>query len=86
MSSIIRSNNSFEDILNTSIINDSKITIFQLICANQLGIIMEFIIRKMESYDIFVSQDDDGNTPLHLLCKNVNFLENYPTYCRDNYG
>jgi len=71
----------FGNILNLPIINITSqnkkkyvFTILQLICANQLGIVMEFIINQMNSYDIFNIQDDDGNTPLHLLCKNINNL------------
>ena len=71
----------FGNILNLPIINITNqnkkkyvFTILQLICANQLGIVMEFIINQMNSYDIFNIQDDDGNTPLHLLCKNINNL------------
>jgi len=71
----------FGNILNLPIINIANrygkkyiFTILQLICANQLGIVMEFIINQMNSYDIFNTQDDDGNTPLHLLCKNINNL------------
>ncbi|KAG4083486.1 hypothetical protein H8356DRAFT_1749025 [Neocallimastix lanati (nom. inval.)] len=71
----------FGNILNLPIINITDqnkkkyvFTILQLICANQLGIVMEFIINQMNSYDIFNIQDDDGNTPLHLLCKNINNL------------
>ncbi|KAG4083488.1 hypothetical protein H8356DRAFT_1017475 [Neocallimastix lanati (nom. inval.)] len=69
--------NNFGNILSLPIINIKNkyiFTILQLICANQLGIVMEFIINQMNSYDIFNTQDDDGNTPLHLLCKNINNL------------
>eukprot|EP00833_Pecoramyces_ruminatium_P008963 jgi/Orpsp1_1/1182995/evm.model.c7180000083420.1 len=73
-------NQSFEHILNDSILHSTrkeKLSLLSLICANQLGIVIEFMIKRIKLYDIVNSQDDDGNTPIHLLCKNVDNLEQY---------
>jgi len=71
----------FRDIINTPFSiynkNSNEMTLLQYICANKLYFVMEFIIKMMGSYNSFKWQDDDGNTPLHLLCKNIDSLEEH---------
>jgi len=54
-------------------------TLLHLICQDELGIIIK-IIFDLELHDLFNVQDDDGNTPLHLLCKKANYLEKNDYY------
>jgi len=64
--------------------------LLHLICSNSLGSIIQFIFCVADSFDVFNIQDDDGNTPLHLLCKRNRFLEiNYDddtVYYNDGYN
>jgi len=55
------------------------------ICSNSLGKIIKFIFYVSDSFDVFSIQDDDGNTPLHLLSKRNHFLEIDYTDDSDNY-
>jgi len=55
--------------------------LLHLICSNSLGTIIYFILSVSESLDVFTIQDDDGNTPFHLLGQRINLLE--PNYSED---
>jgi len=54
---------------------NSNDTLLHYICDNSLGYVIEFISNVADSNEIFNIQDDDGNTPLHLLCSRVDELE-----------
>jgi len=55
--------------------NTSQYTLLHHICNNSLGLLIDFILRTSDNINVFYIQDDDGNTPLHLLCKRVDELE-----------
>jgi len=50
-------------------------TLLHYICENSIGYIIDFILKTSDSINVFYIQDDDGNTPLHLLCERVDELE-----------
>eukprot|EP00833_Pecoramyces_ruminatium_P012911 jgi/Orpsp1_1/1186943/evm.model.d7180000054295.1 len=85
MNRINDNNLKFKTILNSSIINKYNLNLLSLICANQLGIIIEFILKSIKLVDILNEQDDDGNTPIHLLYKNIDNLIRYDAKYGNNY-
>ncbi|KAL6617538.1 hypothetical protein U3516DRAFT_865858 [Neocallimastix sp. 'constans'] len=54
---------------------NSSYTLLHYICENSLGTIIEFIFKMSNTTDIFYVEDDDGNTPLHILCKRMDEFE-----------
>ncbi|ORX45409.1 hypothetical protein BCR36DRAFT_585721 [Piromyces finnis] len=68
-------NDAISSIINNNFFNKKKL--LYLICSNELGVILESVINHLHAYEIFSSQDDDGNTPLHLLCQRVDHSEDY---------
>lgn len=76
-------------VINLPLINENgnkTEPLLHLICSNSLGKIIKFIFYVSDSLDIFNVQDDDGNTPLHLLCKRIELLDiDYSDY-HSNYS
>ena len=52
---------------------NSSFTLLHYICANSLGAIIDFIFKMSDTIDIFYVEDNDGNTPLHILCKRMDY-------------
>ncbi|OUM56687.1 hypothetical protein PIROE2DRAFT_18589 [Piromyces sp. E2] len=61
-------------VINSPIDNQQN-TLLHKICANSIGNIIKFIFETMNSPDLAYMEDDDGYTPLHILCKRVDELE-----------
>eukprot|EP00833_Pecoramyces_ruminatium_P002593 jgi/Orpsp1_1/1176625/evm.model.c7180000058365.1 len=65
---------SIDRVINEAVITSSGMNLLHLICSNSLGEIIRYIFYVADSLDVFNIQDDDGNTPFHLLCKRIDFL------------
>jgi len=59
-----------KEIINSPIIDNNHSLLYH-ICSNSLGSIINFIMKVSKPSEIVNTQDDDGNTPLHLLCSRV---------------
>ena len=71
-------------VINLPIVDENgneKEPLLHLICSNSLSEILYFIFSVSDSLDVFTIQDDDGNTPFHLLGQRINLLE--PNYFYD---
>jgi len=55
--------------------SDQGHTLLHYICENSIGYIIDFILKTSDSINVFHIEDDDGKTPLHLLCEKVDGLE-----------
>ncbi|ORX78638.1 hypothetical protein BCR32DRAFT_328462 [Anaeromyces robustus] len=59
-----------QEIINVPIIDNTHSLLYHL-CSNSLGGIINFMMRVSKPSDLVNTQDDDGNTPLHLLCSRI---------------
>jgi len=78
---IISTVNSIARVINSPLIPNnsnyvnSNDTLLHYICDNSLGYVIEFILNVSDKNNTVLNvQDDDGNTPLHLLCSRLDKL------------